>query len=69
MDELLLDEAELPERLRAWLAAGPVALALTVERLDDGRLLLRPVPEADPTLFAYLRVSIAKYHEALMNLT
>jgi hypothetical protein len=70
MDELLLREDELPEPLRAWLAAAPAgAFALAVERLDDGRLLLRPLPEASPELLARLRVTIARYHEALMNLT
>lgn len=70
MDEILLSEGELPEAMRAWLAAAPAgAFAVAVERLGDGRLLLRPLPEASPELLARLRVTIAKYHEALMNLT
>jgi hypothetical protein len=69
MDELLLEEHELPERLREWLATAPAALALTLEQLSDGRVLLRPNPEVDPTLLAQLRVTMAKYREALMNLS
>ncbi|GAB4437581.1 MAG: hypothetical protein OHK0015_30420 [Chloroflexi bacterium OHK40] len=70
MDELLLDEAELPETLREWLATAPeAAFALAVERLPGGRVLLRPLPEASPELIARLRVTMARYREALMNLT
>jgi hypothetical protein len=70
MDEFVLSEDELPEPLRAWLATAPEgAFALALERLGGGRLLLRPLPEASPELLARLRVTIAKYHEALMNLS
>lgn len=70
MDELLLNEADLPEALRAWLDAAPdAAFAVSVERLADGRVLLRPLPEATPELLARLRVTMAKYREALMNLS
>lgn len=70
MDEILLAEHELGDRLQAWLAAAPSAsFTLAVERLPDGRVLLRPLPEASPELVARLRVTMAKYREALMNLT
>jgi hypothetical protein len=70
MDELLLTDSELPEALRAWLADAPEgAFAVSLERLADGRVLLRPLPEATPELLARLRVTMAKYREALMNLT
>ncbi len=70
MNDLLLEEAELGERLRAWLADAPdAAFAVSLERLSDGRVLLRPLPEASPELLARLRVTIAKYREALMNLS
>lgn len=70
MDELILEPDEIGGRLRAWLDAAPAAaLAVALERLPDGRLLLRPVPEASPELLARLRVTMAKYREALMNLT
>lgn len=70
MDDLLLHEAELPAALRDWLEAAPgAAFAVSLERLSDGRLLLRPLPEASPELLARLRVTMAKYREALMNLT
>lgn len=70
MDDLLLNESELPADLRAWLEAAPdAAFAVSLERLSDGRLLLRPLPEASPELIARLRVTMAKYREALMNLS
>jgi hypothetical protein len=70
MEELLLNEADLPEMLREWLENAPrAAFALAVERLADGRVLLRPLPDVDPALLARIRVTTAKYHEALMNLT
>jgi hypothetical protein len=70
LDELLLREDDLPEMLRAWLGTAPNgAFALAVERTGDGHILLRPLPEASPELLARLRVTIAKYHEALMNLS
>lgn len=70
MDELLLDDADLGEALRAWLATAPdAAFAVAIERLPDGRVLLRPLPEATPALIARLRVTMAKYREALMNLS
>lgn len=70
MDELLLEANELSPQLRAWLAEAPAAaFAVSVERLADGRVLLRPLPEASPELLANLRVTMAKYREALMNLT
>jgi hypothetical protein len=70
MQELLLREEDLGQPLREWLAEAPAgAFSLAVERLEDGRLLLRPLPEFDPALLARIRVTIAKYHEALMNLT
>ncbi|MCU0492430.1 MAG: hypothetical protein MUD01_12620 [Chloroflexaceae bacterium] len=67
---MLLEETELNERLRAWLDSAPTAaFAVSIERLSDGRLLLRPTPEVDPTLLAHIRVTMAKYRETLMNLT
>jgi hypothetical protein len=70
MDEILLETNELSPRLSAWLADAPeVAFAVAIERLSDGRVLVRPLPDASPELIAQLRVTMAKYREALMNLT
>lgn len=70
MDELLLTPEQLGEPVQTWLAAIPAeAFVLAVERLPDGRVLLRPFPDASPDLIAQLRVTMAKYHETLMNLT
>ena len=68
MDDLELSAAELPEAMRAWLEAQP-AILIAVERLGPDRVLLRRLPDVDPQLVARARVTLAKYREALMNLT
>ena len=68
MDDLELSTAELPEAMRAWLQAQPAVL-IALERLDSDRVLLRRLPDIDPQLVARVRVTLAKYREALMNLT
>jgi len=68
MDDLELPTAELPEAMRAWLTAQP-AIIVSVEQLGSDRILVRPLPEIDPALVARARVTLAKYREALMNLT
>ena len=68
MDDLELPTAELPEAMRAWLTAQP-AIIVSVEQLGSDRVLVRPLPEIDPALVARTRVTMAKYREALMNLT
>ncbi len=60
--------AELPEAVRAWLESQP-AVVVSVERLDADRVLLRPLPDVPAELIARARVTMAKYREALMNLT
>lgn len=67
--ELILDQDEISPRLQAWLAGAPAAQTVTLEQLSDGRLIVRPMPDVDPLLLAHLRVAIARYHEALTNLT
>jgi hypothetical protein len=68
MDDLELPTAELPEAMRAWLEAQP-AIVMSIERVGMDRVLVRPLPDIDPVLVARARVTMAKYHEALMNLT
>ena len=68
MDDLELSAAELPEAMRAWLEAQP-AVVIAVERLSADRVLLRRLPGVDAQLVARARVTLAKYREALMNLT
>jgi hypothetical protein len=67
MDDLELSAAELPEAMRAWLEAQPAVL-IAIERIGDDRVLLRRLPDVDPQLVARVRVTLAKYREALMNL-
>jgi hypothetical protein len=70
MQELLLAESELGDRLRAWLDEQPSqAFVLSLERQNDGQVRLSPIPEINPDVLAQLRVTIAKYHETLMNLS
>jgi hypothetical protein len=68
MDDLELSAAELPEAMRAWLEAQPAVL-IVAERLGPDRVLLRRLPDVDAGLVARARVTLAKYREALMNLT
>ena len=68
MDELELPAAELPEAMRAWLEAQP-AVIVSIERISADTVLVRPLSDLEPALVARARVTIAKYREALMNLT
>jgi hypothetical protein len=68
MDELELSTAELPEAMQAWLEAQP-AVVISIERIGDARVLVRPLPDVTPELLARARVTMAQYREALMNLT
>lgn len=68
MDDLELATAELPEAIREWLTLQP-AVVVYLEQIGNDRVLMRRVPDLDPALLARVRVTIAKYREALMNLT
>lgn len=68
MDELELTAAELPEAMRAWLESQP-AVVVSIERVGAEMIVVRPLEGIDPALVARVRVTMAKYHEALMNLT
>lgn len=70
MEDLLLPEDELPAALRDWLAQGDerAALVLVADYMPDGKVLFRALPNVAPELLARVRVTISKYHEALMNL-
>jgi hypothetical protein len=69
-DVFVLTPDTPPPALQTWLASlEPARAVLMVERQDDGQVVLRALPEVDPLLLDHVRVSVAKYHEALMNLT
>ena len=68
MHDIEIPAAELPEAIRTWLALQP-AVVFAVERLDDQRVLLRPLPDVAPELLARAQVTLAQYRDALMNLT
>lgn len=68
MDDLELTTAELPEAMRVWLESQP-AVVVAIERIGEDRVVIRPLPGVAPEVFARARVTMAKYREALMNLT
>lgn len=68
MDNLELSTAELPAALRTLLAEHP-AVVVSIEQIDGERVLIRPLPELAPEIVARAQVTMAKYREALMNLT
>lgn len=68
MEDLDIATAELPEAVCAWLELQP-AVVVSIERLGDGRVLLRPLPGVAPELLARAQVTLAQYRDALMNLT
>ena len=67
-DTIEVPTAELPEAVRAWLGEQPAVVVL-IERVDAGRVLLRALPDVAPDVIARAQVTLAKYREALMNLT
>jgi hypothetical protein len=70
LPELLIDAADVPAALQAWFTAHDTAATVTtIERLSDGRLLIRPVPGVSAELIARLRITMARYDEALRNLS
>jgi hypothetical protein len=68
MDELELSTAELPEAMRTWLDEQS-AVVVSLERIGANRVVARLLPDITPELVARARVTMAKYREALMNLT
>lgn len=68
MDDLELRAADLPDFIRTWLVAQP-AMLVSIEQREDGGVLIRRLPDVDPQLVERVRVTMAKYRAALMNLT
>lgn len=70
MDDLLLQDGDIPQALRDWLnGEGQAARLVAIERMPDGNVLLRRIPDIDPALVMRVRETFAQYREALMNLT
>jgi len=69
LSDIILEAHEISPRWQAWLAQAAPAQTVVIERLEDGRVVLRPMPTVDPVLLAHVRVTMARYHEALTNLT
>jgi hypothetical protein len=68
MDDLELTTAELPAAMRAWFDSQP-AVVVSIERSAPDRVIVRPLPDVTAELLARIHVTMAKYREALMNLT
>lgn len=68
MNNVELSTAELPEAVRAWLDEQS-AVVVSIEQIDAERVLIRCLPEVTPEIIARAQVTLAKYREALMNLT
>lgn len=70
MDDLLLHKEHVPQALYDWLSQeGQPARLVAIERMPDGNVLLRGIPDIDPALVMRVRETFAQYREALMNLT
>jgi hypothetical protein len=70
MDALILTANEIPSALETWLAEHDSArMLIEVIRLEDGSLGLRALPNIEPGLVERALVTMAKYREALTNLT
>ncbi len=69
LSDIILEAHEISPRWQAWLAQAARAQTVIIEQLEDGRVVLRPMPAIDPVLLAHVRVTMARYHEALTNLT
>lgn len=64
---LTLPPGALPPDLDALLGDG--ALLLSLERLDDGRVVAQTLPDVDPALVARVRKILAQHADVLRRLT
>ncbi|PLS79272.1 MAG: hypothetical protein CYG59_13920 [Chloroflexi bacterium] len=68
-DVLVLPANDVPPTLSAWLhERGANALLVSVEQMDDGRLVLQSLPDVDPTLVARIRKMLAEHADVLRRL-
>jgi len=65
----VLPPGAAPELEALLDAAGARALLLSVERLDDGRLVLQALPDVDPAIVARIRRMLAQHADVLRRLT
>jgi hypothetical protein len=67
---LTLRQADVPDALRTWLEAmGASVLLVSLELLDDGRLVIQGVPDVDPSLVARVRRTMAQHEDVLRRLS
>lgn len=67
--DLVLAPGAAPELEALLDAAGAPALLFSVERLDDGRLVLQGLPGIDPAIVARIRRMLAQHADVLRRLT
>ncbi len=68
-EEHVLPPGAAPELEALLDAVGARALLLSVERLDDGRLVLQALPDVDPAIVARIRRMLAQHADVLRRLT
>lgn len=69
LEERIVPAAELGGVLHEWLARTDEGRAtIALEQQADGQVRAILMPAIEPTLLARVQVTMAKYHEALMNL-
>ncbi len=67
---LTLPADAVPPLLVDWLNVfGASAMLVSLERLDDGRVVLQTLPDVDPTLVARIRKILAQHADVLRRLT
>jgi hypothetical protein len=67
---ITLSPGDVPGALHSWLAEmGASALLVSLELLDDGRLVIQGLPEVDPRLVARVRRAMAQHEDVLRRLS
>jgi hypothetical protein len=68
-EEFVLAADDVPATFREWLAAaGSSAVLVSVEMLEDGRVVMQALPEVDPRLVARVRRTMAQHEDVLRRL-
>ncbi len=66
----MLSAEQVPPELADWVEThGDGLLLVSLDRLDDGRLVLQALPEVDPRLVARVRKIMAQHADVLRRLT
>lgn len=67
---ITLSAGDVPETLRSWLAELEVtALLVSLELLEDGRLVIQGLPDVDARLVARVTRTMAQHEDVLRRLS